>query len=468
VPDLAQLSSRHRSPRWTILLGLSAGLLLTVVVGTVVGVVKTDNHLTARVQDAAEIGGPRLTAHVDGRDAYLAGRGTESDLIHALALTAGIPGLRTVRSEVQIVAARTELDVDPDTGDPSVTVVLDDGRITLRGLVADDGSHASIVAAAEAAVGSDRVRDRLQETRTVRSAEWLDDVAPAIAAMAPFSHVTLAFAGDRILVTGAVATVELKSEVAGALQVAGIDALVDALTVIAPEQPWLSIESGPSGIAMHGLIGREQLQTVMAAIEKTYGAIPVGRDALVLAANSAEVEWPGLVAALIPSTFALDPWSVRAEGGAIALFGVSADPAAPGRIGVVANRFAAGRLTTDLRLTPAAVVAQVGALGLGIDWFEGGTDTLDPWGVMVLDEMALVLFENPEVAIRVVGHAAVSKDIAADREAGLLRASAVRSYLVSRGVDPSRVDAVGSADTVDGGLAPRPITFVLAGTRSEP
>jgi osmotically-inducible protein OsmY len=453
-----------------VLLGLSVALLLVVLVGTAVGLRKTDIHLTARVQDAADIGGPRLTAHVDGRDAYLTGRGTESDLVHALALTAGIPGLRAVHTEVQIVTARTDLQVDPEAVEPSVTVVLDDGRITLRGLVADDGSHASIVAAAEAAVGTDRVRDRLRETRAVKSAVWLEEVAPAIAAVASFSHVTLAFGNGRVLVTGAVATADVRARVADALQSAGIEAIVDSLTVTAPQHAWLSIERTPAGITLTGLVGREQLDSVLAAIEATYGPIPTTREALVLASNTVAVEWPDQIAELIPSTFALDPWKIRADGGEVSLFGVTSDPAAPARVEAVADRWGGNAVATDLRLTPAAVVSRLETKVIGLEWFEGRGVSLTSEAMLALNEVALVLFENPDVAISVVGHPARSKDIATDREDGLLRAGAVRSYVVSRGIDPARVDTAGSADavTVDGVVVLPAIAFVLAGAGSAP
>jgi hypothetical protein len=451
-----------------VLRWLAAGLALVVVVGAAVGVRKSDVHLTARVEDAAEIGGPRLSAHVDGRDAYLSGRGTESDLAHAMALTAGIPGLRTVRTEVEIVAARTQLEVDPEAVEPSVSVILDNGRITLRGLVADDGSHASILAAAEAAVGTDRVRDRLHQTRAVKSSEWLDDVAPAIAAVAPFPEVTLAFGADRVLVTGSVATAEVKAQVADALRSVGIDAGVESLTVIAPQQPWLNLERTSAGISMAGLIGRDQLQVILSAIDSTYGSVPTSRAELVLAVNSAEVAWPSNVAALLPSTFSLDPWTIRVDGNEISLFGVASDPAAPVRIAVVAERLSGERLVLDLHLTPAAVVLQLERTVSELDWFEGPGVVLTPETVLALDEMVYVLFGNPEVAIRVMGHPAQNEDIATDRENGLLRAATVRSYLVSRGIDPARVDAVGSPNAVDGEETPAAITLVLAGAGSEP
>jgi len=453
-----------------VLLGLSAALLIVVLIGTVVGLRKTDVHLTARAQDAAQIGGPRLSAHVDGREVYLTGRGTESDVAHALALTAGIPGLRAIHTEVQIVAARTELEVDPEAVDPSVTVVVEDGRITLRGLVADDGSHAAILAAAEAAVGEDRVRDRLRETRAVKSVEWLGEVAPAIEAVAPFSHVTLAFGSGRVLVTGAVATVDVRARVAAALRSVGISAVVDSLSVTEPQQPWLSIERSPAGITLTGLVGREQLQKVLAAVEGTYGAIRISREALVLAPNSAEVDWPDQIAALIPSTSTLDPWSIRVDRGSIALFGVVTDPAAPARIAVVTARLGGNLVTTDLRLTPAAVIRELETVATGLEWFEGRDAVLTTEARAALDEMALVLLENSEVVIRVVGHPARHTDIVTDRENGMLRAAVVRSYLVGRGIDPTRVDAVGSPDATktEGDAGRAAVTFVLAGARSEP
>jgi len=449
---------------------LIATLVIVIVIGTIVGLHKTDVHLTARLQDAAEIGGPRLTAHVDGRDAYLGGRGTERDVAHALSLASGIPGLRTINIEAQVVAARTELDVDASAVEPSVTVVFDGGRITLRGLVADDGSHAAILSAAAKAVGADRVRDRLRETRTAKPAEWLQQVPQAIEVVAGLPAVTLAFGEDRVLVTGSVATDEIRTRVAAALDATGIAVVVDSLAVAEPESPWLHVERTGDRIVLRGLVGRDQLETVLVALETTYGFGASSRDEVVLSSNSARVDWPRLVAAVIPTTYALDPWTVSVDKRGLMLFGATSDAFAPARVATVVDRLdVEGSIQTDVRLAPTAIVGELSAAAKRLDWFGGGGD-LTPQATAALDDIAVKLLENQDVAIVVIGHPGGRTDIAADRENGLLRAVAVRSYLVQRGIDPARIEAEGHPTPVhvDGEPPVFAIDFVLAGGRSRP
>lgn len=460
-----QLMSRHRSPHWLLVLGLAACLLSVVVVGTVIGVYKTDLHLTARVVDAAEIGGPQLSAHVDGRDAYLTGQGTESDLAHAIALASGIPGLRNVHAEVGIVAARTDLVVDPEAGEPAVTVVFDRGRITLRGLVADDGSRDTILAAAEAAVGASLVRDRLQEFRGVKPVEWTQMIPAAIGAAAGLPDVTLAFGEGRTLVTGAVATAEIKARVAAALLVAGVTAEVDSIRVIAPQEPWLQMERTNDEIVLTGLIGREDLDGVLAALEAVYGDLTVTRDALLLAGNSAEVDWPRQLASLIPSTAALLPWHLQGAGSGLALFGVSADPMAPARIAAVAARLDPSP-AVEVRLTPAAVVGQVAAMATGVEWFDGRSDSLQPDAKLLLDDVVDVLFANPEITLMIEARSVPRRDLERVRQSGVERAAAVRSYLVGKGLDPMRIVAIGSSEATEDPAAA--VVFVPGSPRSGP
>ena len=443
-PETDQAGDGRSKPHPTILRWLAVALVATAVAGTIVSVYKTDIHLTLRTQAAAEIGGPRLRAHVDGRDAYLTGEGTIGDLDHAMTLADGIPGLRVLRSEVEIVAARTDLAIDPTEADPSVTAVVSAGQITLRGLIPDDGSRDLIVAAAEAAVGAERVRDRLRETRTVKSASWLADVPPAIAAAAPFAGVTLSFGGGNAAVTGAVSTSGERDTLLTALVDAGVEVRSGSLSVTEPLQPWIAIDADGQGVTMKGRIGRTQLAVVLAALNEAYGAAATTRQATELAANSAEVAWPEIVSRLIPSTIALDSWSIRAGVEGVTLFGVASDPFLARRVTAVAERWqrAGVPIDLDIQLTPAAVVMEMNTVVGGVALF-GEDAALTTEGMTVLDEVAALLFVHRDIVIASEVWVRATGDIPHDRVASDEAAALVRSYVVSRGIDPLRVVAQG-------------------------
>jgi outer membrane protein OmpA-like peptidoglycan-associated protein len=346
-----------------------------------------------------------------------------------------------------------------------VTVVFDRGRITLRGLVADDGSHDTILAAAEAAVGASLVRDRLQEYRGVKPVEWTEAIPAAIGVAASLPDVTLAFGEGRTLVTGAVATDEVKARVAAALRVVGVTAEVDSLRVVEPQEPWILMERTSDEIVLTGLVGRDDLDEILTTLQAVYGDLPVTRAELMLAGNSAEVEWPRQVASLIRSTSALVPWHLRAAAAGVSLFGVSEDPTAPSRVASVAARYEPAP-AVEVRLTTAAVVGQISAMTRGVQWFDGRTDSLEPDATLRLDAVVAVLFANPEVTLTIEARSAPRRDLDKVRQSGLERAAAVRSYLVARGLDPMRIEATGSSEATEDPAAA--VSFMPGRLRTRP
>jgi len=92
----------------------------------------------------------------------------------------------------------------------------------------------------------------------------------------------------------------------------------------------------------------------------------------------------------------------------------------------------------------------------------------------LLDEVAQVMKDNPHVKkVRVDGHASLEKDTPATRQynkrLSSLRAEAVKKYLISKGVDASRLDSKGfgneqplaSNDTEEGREKNRRVEFTI-------
>jgi len=94
---------------------------------------------------------------------------------------------------------------------------------------------------------------------------------------------------------------------------------------------------------------------------------------------------------------------------------------------------------------PARVVVTKEKLELSEKvFFDTGKTTIAPASFGLLDEVAAVLRDHPEVAKVVVeGHTDNRGGAAQNRELSLGRAEAVRRYLVERGVEPGRVEAKG-------------------------
>ena len=76
--------------------------------------------------------------------------------------------------------------------------------------------------------------------------------------------------------------------------------------------------------------------------------------------------------------------------------------------------------------------------------FETGKATLLPASETLLDEVAQVLGDHPEIQkIRIEGHTDSEGGAALNRKLSNNRAKAVRTYLISKGIDAKRLEAKG-------------------------
>jgi hypothetical protein len=74
--------------------------------------------------------------------------------------------------------------------------------------------------------------------------------------------------------------------------------------------------------------------------------------------------------------------------------------------------------------------------------FDFDSDALDPEARETLNAQAGWIIGHPSVRLRVYGHADRSGDAGYNTELGLRRAQRVVAYLISRGVDAARLEAV--------------------------
>ncbi len=79
--------------------------------------------------------------------------------------------------------------------------------------------------------------------------------------------------------------------------------------------------------------------------------------------------------------------------------------------------------------------------------FELASDVLTPVGIELLDEIIVALQQFPLVPIEIAGHADAQGDAALNMELSIRRAQAVLTYLVDKGMDPTRFEVVGYGET---------------------
>jgi len=79
--------------------------------------------------------------------------------------------------------------------------------------------------------------------------------------------------------------------------------------------------------------------------------------------------------------------------------------------------------------------------------FETGKALIMPDSYAVLNEVADVLIENPNIRIRVEGHTDSRGSMELNMRLSNARADSVKQYLVSKGIDSSRIETVGYGPT---------------------
>jgi outer membrane protein OmpA-like peptidoglycan-associated protein len=86
-------------------------------------------------------------------------------------------------------------------------------------------------------------------------------------------------------------------------------------------------------------------------------------------------------------------------------------------------------------------------LTLGEVVFEPGKASLQPGAMTAIDRLAQLMAVYPERSVRIEGHTDAAGDGAANQALSVRRASAVRDALLARGIDATRVAAVGYGET---------------------
>ena len=75
--------------------------------------------------------------------------------------------------------------------------------------------------------------------------------------------------------------------------------------------------------------------------------------------------------------------------------------------------------------------------------FEEGKSNLLPASLTVLDEVVIVLKQNPELKVFIEGHTSNNADYDQNMKLSRERANKVKEYFIKKGIDPDRLQATG-------------------------
>lgn len=307
--------------------------------------------------------------------------------------------------------------------------------VVLSGAVPDEATRASIVEAAEAEYGVDNVVDQLT----------IDD--------------TITMTGGTMTVSGVAEDADAKAAAAAAFAGVGV-AIDDQVTVAdlptlgdiaAGRDDLTQLSSLLAGAGLSDVLTAPGPVTIFAPTDDAIAALdPAVRDKL----QDPEVLSSVLQFHVVDGVLSAE--SVLAETSLTTLQGesIAIDAGVPSVAGATI-------LETDLEasngvmhiiervMLPGTVSTELQLAQLVLDpiQFASGSADLLPESITILDEAAAVLNANTVGQVEIQGHTDSQGDDASNLTLSQLRAEAVRTYLISQGVDGDRLSAVGFGET---------------------
>lgn len=456
---------------------LVAWLALTVA-AVVWAVPHQEESLAERA--GAALAGQAVGVEFRGRDAILVGQvESAADLDRAAATVRAVRGVRRVEVGGVSVAPPADDNPQPTTSPPEFDVRVVDGTVTLSGVVPDQATVDALVLAATTRWGPENVINQLRADAATAGAAWLPGVVGALSSLA-----VLEDGGLHVRATGAVLDGTVPDEATRSLIAANLTASLGAetplsneLLVVALIEPSFQAELvGDDAVRLRGVMpDQESIDAIVAAAAGIFGSANVINEMTV----GTDVASPDYLAAL-PAVFGaidgLTPWSVTVEGGAATVAGLAVSEDAIARsVDALSTGLGAVPLSNELQVDSSAVATVLTQLLEGVATFQIGSATLSEDAISLLDEAIEILQSNPTTVLRVEGHT----DDVGSEEANLAlsqaRAEAVVDYLVTGGIDPARLSAVGLGEsqpiadnsTADGRSQNRRIEFVVEQGDSE-
>ncbi len=217
-----------------------------------------------------------------------------------------------------------------------------------------------------------------------------------------------------------------------------------------PGRAWLAVEVRGGVAHATGLLPEEEDGSrIVNGLESALGTIPEDL-ALDIVSGVVPATWVETLGPLLaPLASASDDWAAMFRGDEAYLMGVLPDS---GTVGTLAAAIATGagtlRVGWDVWAVPAgpsqelATALSVMMAGRRVEFVHGSAG-ITPEGRRLLDQLASVMAQYPELPVLIEGHGGTGGEAAAEQALSERRARAAVDYLVSAGLARERFTAVG-------------------------
>lgn len=430
---------------WLLLLALVA----LIVAGVFWAIDRFERDLAADVRAALQAEGIEVAVEFEGRDAVLSGSVSSLvDVDRAVLVVKEVEGVRDVRAgEVVVVGTTvppaTTTTLAPEQFPAVVEIAIGEGSVTLAGLVPAE-SRTALVAAAEEVFGSGGVEDNLQVDEAVVSPEWLQVLPQVFVEFGVVEQANVIVSDQGLEIAGIVKQARDVENLG--IRLAQITRLqvTNQLAFTSLPAPRITISASGGELELTGqLPNQEAIDTIVAAGSLSYASID---DELVLAEVS-DADWIARLPRLVESLSGWPMWVLELDSDTGSFTGFAPSTQDLDLLSTsVLPAFGVDLEIGSLEVDAAALAAELTAAIAGRITFNSGSSVLSAESTAVLDDVVEALQKNPSAMFEVQGH---TDDIGGAEPNRLLsesRARAVVNYLVSGGVDPDRLTAVGKGE----------------------
>jgi OOP family OmpA-OmpF porin len=336
---------------------------------------------------------------------------------------------------------------------PHLRYQIANGMVTLSGELPNKEAVDEAVAAAQSLFGRDRVKSEITISDRVSEPPWLARLEPLVSGFGAVKTAGIEMRGDRIVLTGIVDSASKRAAIESeAREVVGDLPVENRIQVISSRlSSRLAYRMAQGGVTLQGeLPGQEAVDKAVAAVRPRFARNKIINELTISDKVTNPTRLDGVTRSIREFT-AIETAGIVANDEGVTLTGI---------VDTADRRLSIGSrvqsLVGDVPVFNRIVVVNVPKEGrqktlTDLDFppvhFRHATTQLTDFSKEVLNRVAALLLQFPEVNVEIGGHTDSSGNDLDNLRLSENRANAVVEYLVAKGIDPGRLVPRGYGET---------------------